>query len=567
MSTTNEKPNPYVLPELEANEKKALKKFNETGEVSPVLLSRFDQNGKFRVQIDMNKRGADKTLDLIKAIREITLAPENISTTSTEGIKTLHTGFYDKESLEINADWDVIEGPIRLHLCQKANFPNLKKCLGKIEACNAKTFLAPKIEEAQSIELSVAEELSLPALKKMTGSLRTNAASILLPNITEIEGSIEAKETKVFEAPNLQKAGSIDLLDTKRIEFPNLKTIRGGFQSYAKTLLAPKLTSTTRLSINGSDKHDLSELKSVEHQIVLSGMGGTIPFVNLPALEEVDEISALKVESLHVPSLKKVGYGIAGYSSLKELVVPDEIPLKKLYITDELLASIKASRIPKLQAAGKTTLVAEPPRVSAFQTSKSEGHTAECTFWVTIKDTKTAEEAANTLRHAKIEIKSGSGFVGQSNWIGVRALPPTPVENETNTWEIPCLIKVFLSGKTIDAARKELDKLYQDITTRWDNGITKSDDQQVCRSGAWGFSIRESNPGELYWDERSKPRDPWGNVWQRQPNLYPWEEIQATDSLEEAIAKAKIIYNDASLELLGWELKRILAPTHPEFEE
>ncbi len=72
--------------------------------------------------------------------------------------------------------------------------------------------------------------------------------------------------------------------------------------------------------------------------------------------------------------------------------------------------------------------------------------------------------------------------------------------------------------------------------------------------------------GELNWDERSKPRDPWGKIWQRQPNLYPWEEIQTSDTLEEAIAKAKIIYKDSVMPLEKWELKNILSHTHPNFE-
>lgn len=140
-----------------------------------------------------------------------------------------------------------------------------------------------------------------------------------------------------------------------------------------------------------------------------------------------------------------------------------------------------------------------------------------------------------------------------------------PVEGEEDTWMIPCQLKVFLSGKSIDAARRELDKLYPDITTCWDNGIVKSEDQQICL-GFSGFSIRESHSGELNWDERRKPREPWGNIWQRQPDLYPWEGIQASDSLEEAIDKAKTIYEDFVMPLSKWELKYILSATHPNFE-
>jgi hypothetical protein len=62
-------------------------------------------------------------------------------------------------------------------------------------------------------------------------------------------------------------------------------------------------------------------------------------------------------------------------------------------------------------------------------------------------------------------------------------------------------------------------------------------------------------------------RDPWGKIWQRQPNLYPWEEIKSSDSLEEAIAKAKIIYRDSVMSLENWELKNILSTTHPNYCE
>lgn len=85
--------------------------------------------------------------------------------------------------------------------------------------------------------------------------------------------------------------------------------------------------------------------------------------------------------------------------------------------------------------------------------------------------------------------------------------------------------------------------------------------------GAWSFSIRESKAGELYEDERRKPHDPWGNLWQRQPNLYPWEEIKSSDSLEEAIAKAKIIYRDSVMPLENCEFKNILLNTHPNYNE
>lgn len=563
---TASNPQPFVLPDLEANEKKALTKFNETGEVSPLLMHRFDQNGKFRLTIDKNKRGHEKTLELVKAIKDFNLPAEKVSSTTPTGGKILNTGFYDKDSLQVEADWEVIKGGIMLHLAKSASFPNLVTCGGLIRARSAQVFLAPNLEESHGIDLPDAEEINIPKLKKIVGSLSTNAVTIILPSLAIIDGSIDAKSTKVFEAPNLEKAWSIDLLHTKKLEFPKLKEVRGILQSMAKVLLAPKLLSVGDLSANGCDGLDLSSLKKVERTARFSNLSGTIiSDLCLPALEEVDEIAALKVESLKVPSLKKVGLGIAGYSSLKDFVVPDHIPLKQLYITDELLASIKEARIPRLQKAGETTLIAEEPKISPSPVTRTDGHTADCTFWVRIKNTGTAEDAATVLRHSKVEVKSEGGY-GQSNWLGVRCLRPTPSEGEENTWEIPCRIKVFLSGKSIDAARRELDKFYQDITTCWDNGIEKSEDQQICRSGAWSFSIRESHMGELNWDERSKPRDPWGKIWQRQPNLYPWEEIQTSDSLEEAIAKAKIIYKDSVMPLEKWELKNILSHTHPNFE-
>jgi len=556
---------PFTLPDLEAKEKKALKKFNETGEISPALMHRFDQNGRFCITIDSNKRGHEKTLELVKAIQDYTLPAEKISSTTPTGGRILHTGFYEKESLEVDADWEVIKGGIILHLVKSASFPNLITCEGLISARSAKVFLAPNLEESHGIELPDAEEINFPKLKRICGNLSTNAKTVLLPSLTVIDGSIDAKSTKVFKAPNLKKAWSIDLLDTQKLELPDLKEVRGGFQSNANVLFAPKLTSVGNLSANGCDGLDLSSLKKIEWTATFSNLSRTISEACLPALEEVDEIAALKVESLKVPSLKKVGLGIAGYSSLKDLVVPDHIPLKQLYVPDELLASIKEARVPRLQKAGETTLVAEESRKSLFPATATEGHTADCTFWVRIKETSTAEDAARAFRHSKVEVKSEGGY-GQSNWLGVRCLRPTSAEGEENTWEIPCRIKVFLSGKSIDAARRELDKLYPAVTTCWENGIVKSEDQQICRSGAWSFSIRQSRTGELNWDERSKPRDPWGNIWQRQPNLYPWEEIQTSDSLEEAIAKAKIIYKDSVMPLEKWELENILSGTHPNFE-
>lgn len=576
---TASNPQPFVLPDLEANEKKALKKFNETGEVSPLLMHRFDQNGKFRLTIDKNKRGHEKTLELVKAIKDFNLPAEKVSSTTPTGGKILNTGFYDKDSLQVAADWEVIKGGIMLHLAKSASFPNLVTCGGLIRARSAQVFLAPNLEESHGIELPDAEEINIPKLKRIGGSLSTNATTIILPSLAIIDGSIDAKSTKVFEAPNLEKAWSIDLLHTKKLEFPKLKEVRGILQSMAKVLLAPKLLSVGDLSANGCDGLDLSSLKKVERTARFSNLSGTIiSELCLPALEEVDEIAALKVESLKVPSLKKVGLGIAGYSSLKDFVVPDHIPLKQLYITDELLASIKEARIPRLQKAGETTLIAEEPKISLFPGTRTEGYTADCTFWARVEKTKTAKEAATTFRHAKFEVKAEGGG-GRDNWLGVRCLHPMllqsaqvfmngvtrPVEGEEDTCMIPCQLKVFLSGKSIDAARRELDKLYPDITTCWDNGIVKSEDQQICL-GFWGFSIRESHSGELNWDERRKPREPWGNIWQRQPDLYPWEGIQASDSLEEAIDKAKTIYEDFVMPLSKWELKYILSATHPNFE-
>ena len=567
MANPKPKPKPFILPALEANEKKALKKFNETGVISPLLIPRFDQRGKFRIQIEMNKRGSDKTLELIKKVRDITLPLEKIASSTTSGGKILHTGFYDEDSLKIETDWETIEGPIHLHLCEKISLPNLITCCGTISASNTKAFLAPNLETSHSIDLTEVQELNLPKLKKIIGDLSTNATAVLLPSLREIDGSISAKDTEVFDASELEKAGSIYLLSTKKINFPNLKTLRGGFTSNAKVFLAPKLTIAANLNINGCDCLDLSSLKTIEDQAdFLPSRPDIIYPINLPALEAVHEIVALWADSLTLPSLKKVGLGIRGSSSLKRLLVPDQIPLHKLYISDELLASLKEARIPRLKTACETTLVAEPPRISAFVTTETEGHTADCTFWVKIKETKTAEEAAATFRHAKVEVKKAGGN-WQDNWVGVRTLCPIPVLNEPNNWEIPCRIKVFLSGKTIDAARRELDKLYQDITTCWDNGTEKGEYQQICSSGKWSFSIRESKAGELCWDERRQPRDPWGKIWQRQPNLYPWEEIKSSDSLEEAIAKAKIIYRDSVMLLENWEIKNILSTTHPNYCE
>jgi len=564
---TKPKSKPFILPTLEAAEKKALKKFNETGVISPLLIPRFDQMGKFRIQIEMNKRGSDKILELIKKIRDFVLPLEKIASSTTSGGKILHTGFYDEDSLETEADWETIEGPIHLHLCEKISLPNLITCCGAISASSTKAFLAPNLETSRSIDLTEVQELNLPKLKKIIGDLSTNATAVLLPSLREIDGSISAKDTEVFEASELEMAGSIYIPSTKKINLPNLKTLRGGFTSGAKVFLAPKLTIAANLHINGCDCLDLSSLKTIEDQAAFSpSLYDTIYSINLPVLEAAHEIVALNVESLTLPSLKKVGLGISGHPGLKRLLLPDQIPLHKLYIPDEILASLKEARIPRLKAAGETTLFAEPPRISAFATTKTEGHTADCTFWVKIKETKTAEEAATTFRHAKVEVKKAGGN-WQNNWVGVRTLRPTPVPNEPDNWEIPCRIKVFLSGESIDAARRELDKLYQDITTCWDNGIEKSEYQQICVSGAWSFSIRESKAGELFWDERSKPRDPWGNIWQRQPNLYPWEEIKSSDSLEEAIAKAKIIYRDSVMPLENWEIKNILSTTHPNYCE
>jgi len=289
--TTLEKP--FVLPNLEASEKKDIKKFNETGSLPNGLLRRFDQHGRFRYYIDRYDTQSDALNQLIPKIRQHQLSPEEISSKNEKGERVLHTGLYENNAETISGDWDIIEGPIHV-TCKEVSLPNVKRFL-----------------------------------------------------------SLSGKEIEKIEIPQLRECYSLYMPDIRELHLPELEIIRGQLQTLGvSNLFAPKLkTVDSDISCRGTEGINLDSLEKVANLIILP-LKSTIDLVSLPKLTTARELSLRHVKEFYAPAIKDLSLGILG-TSLEKITIPDEIPFTKLEVPEALFSILREERRQRKAAALK----------------------------------------------------------------------------------------------------------------------------------------------------------------------------------------------------------------------
>lgn len=126
----------------------ALAHYNRTGELRDILLTGFDQNGKW---CDLLLREDADVFDpeLTEKISSIKIPAKQITYTSDTGEITLRTSYISKSRQLVEVPYDHILGNLFVFEATSIVAPKLKSVRGGIGAISAKSFRAPLLESVE----------------------------------------------------------------------------------------------------------------------------------------------------------------------------------------------------------------------------------------------------------------------------------------------------------------------------------------------------------------------------------------------------------------------------------
>jgi len=158
---------------------------------------------------------------------------------------------------------------------------NLKKC-GDIYAASVSQVDLPQLQISKDLILNYADEINLPQLKT--------------------SGGIYVSGVRKLNLPQLQESGPIHAGQVTEINFPQLQK-NGGFNTQrAIELNLPKLQTSGFINAERAIKVNIPELKELIGYIAFHNLKE----LNLPQLQTVKDISAIKSTTINLPQLQTV---------------------------------------------------------------------------------------------------------------------------------------------------------------------------------------------------------------------------------------------------------------------
>lgn len=218
--------NPTSKEDIKAKELiKALKAFNQTGEVDDILLEGFTQHGNW---IGIHK--CEEIKEYSYSIQGHILEEKRRTKKNKNSDIHLLTSYRNIDrGPKVEIPYTTIAGSICAPMCRQFSAPNLTKVKGKIEIDNAHKIHMPLLEfVGEFLNLGRCHEINLPNLKK-------------------VEKIINAYRAKILDVPKLK--------EIEYIKFPNLK-------------IRDKKKIIGRLTINSLKRFNANAYESIELQIL-----------------------------------------------------------------------------------------------------------------------------------------------------------------------------------------------------------------------------------------------------------------------------------------------------------
>jgi hypothetical protein len=176
---------------------------------------------------------------------------------------------------------------------------NLKKC-GDIYAARVSQVDLPQLQISKDLILNYADEINLPQLKTSGGIYVSGVRKLNLPQLQE-SGPIHAGQVTEINFPQLQKNGGFNTQRAIELNLPKLQT--SGFIN-AERAIKVNIPELKEL-IGYIAFHNLKELNLPQLQTVkdISAIKSTI--INLPQLQTVRDIFASGVIEINLPQLQQ----------------------------------------------------------------------------------------------------------------------------------------------------------------------------------------------------------------------------------------------------------------------
>ena len=221
------------------------------------------------------------------------------------------------------------------------NLPELKK-VGNVDFENAYEVNLPNLEICGKINMPNAYELNLPNLKE-SGVISANKSKRLyLPQLQKVS-DMEANIASQVHIPELAFGGNLYFGNALETIFPKLVKCENLYLQRSKRIEIPKLQSCFLFTNSTADEISLPELIEC-YNFTIYG-----PKINLPKLEQAEELHIDSVEKVILPNLKRVDAIWAGtaievdLSNLESARYIDVRNAKKIIIPKQFFDLIKHS--------------------------------------------------------------------------------------------------------------------------------------------------------------------------------------------------------------------------------
>lgn len=324
----------------------AVKEFEKTREINPILYPYFAQDGKwwgFSQQIKESKWEPEsvqkgwKELQMNVKLKKAILKDNQIQDIDSKGNQYLKTSYVErgKENKEktLTLDYYQISGSLVLK-SSEINAPNLKILGGDFRPLRICQLRAPKLEEVSGdIQIEEMKEILAPNLWKVGGNFSSESSAPLPPKLREIGGTLSIKNSYHVSLPELESVGH--LLYCKiaiSLEIPKLKWAGKIEAPYIKNFYAPELTHIDGNLRLRADQFDCPKLKHIEGHLDLKATRG----LKSPKLESIGgNLKTPHIQKILCPKLRKIGGAIELPGMKAEEIQKFLKQIKNLHLDDD----------------------------------------------------------------------------------------------------------------------------------------------------------------------------------------------------------------------------------------
>ena len=216
-----------------------------------------------------------------------------------------------------------VEGDITLENAYEVNLPDLESC-GDLLMNSAYEVNLPKLKESGVIIANKSKRLHLPQLQNVGGMEANIASQVHIPELVFVGGHLHLGDAFVTIFPKLVKCGNLYIERSNRIEMPKLQSCFLFTNSAADEISLPELIGCYNFRMYGQK-------------------------INLPKLEQAEELHIDSVEKVIFPNLKRVDAIWAGtatevdLSNLESARYIDVRNAKKIIIPKQFLDMVRKS--------------------------------------------------------------------------------------------------------------------------------------------------------------------------------------------------------------------------------